>query len=91
MLISFPFYIATLSGGSLYSVLRIHLDAQKDGSLSCGKEDGCVLYLFQIADSTTSRKQMGKGFRPKLTQSSLYLRYRCCNKQVWMSDIRNWV
>jgi hypothetical protein len=29
--------------------------------------------------------------RPKLTQSSLYLRYLCCNNRVWMSDVRNWV
>ena len=87
----FHFMLLLFLGGSLYSILRIPLDAQKDGSLSCGKEDGCVLCLFKIADSMTSRKQVSKVFRPKLTQSSLYLRYRCCNKRVWMPDIRNWV
>jgi len=77
-------------GGSLYSILRIHLDAQKDGSLSCGKECGCVLCLFKIACSMTSRKQVSKVFRPKLTPS-LYLCYRYCNNRAWMPDIRNWV
>jgi len=87
----FHFILLLFLGGSLYSILRIHLDAQKDGSLSCGKEDDCVLFLFKIADTVTSRKQVSKDFRPKLIQSSLYLRYRCCNKGVWMSHIRNWV
>lgn len=73
-------------GESLYSILHIHRDEQ-DGSLICGKECGCVLCLFKIAYCMTSRKQVSKVFRPKLTQS-LYLCYRCCNNQGWMPDIK---
>lgn len=74
-----------------YKISVFHHE-ENEGSRSCGKEDDCISCLFKIDEPTTSGvKASSVFFSPKLIQFSLNLHHHCCNKEVSMPDINNWL